>query len=89
MLSKLRLPIRTPVLIISVLTLVLIGTLGSVSASSTPTQQVAQGYIAGIMYLGIDVGGTKTLVATLDDNGVLLESQKFPKELTGLYVLVT
>ena len=47
MLSKLRLPIRTPVLIISVLTLVLIGTLGSVSASSTPTQQVAQGYIAG------------------------------------------
>jgi hypothetical protein len=47
MLSKLRLPIRTPVLIISVLTLVLIGTLGSVSASSASTQQVSQGYIAG------------------------------------------
>jgi predicted NBD/HSP70 family sugar kinase len=30
------------------------------------------------MYLGIDVGGTKTLVATLDDNGVILENQKFP-----------
>lgn len=30
------------------------------------------------MYLGIDVGGTKTLIATLDDNGVILQSQKFP-----------
>lgn len=30
------------------------------------------------MYLGIDVGGTKTLVASLDDNGVITESQKFP-----------
>jgi predicted NBD/HSP70 family sugar kinase len=30
------------------------------------------------MYLGIDVGGTKTLVASLDDSGVILESQKFP-----------
>jgi len=47
MLSKLRLPIQTPILIISVLTLVVIGTLGSASASSTPTQQVDQGYVAG------------------------------------------
>lgn len=30
------------------------------------------------MYLGIDVGGTKTLVAELDDNGVILSSHKFP-----------
>lgn len=30
------------------------------------------------MYLGIDVGGTKTLLAILDDNGVIVESQKFP-----------
>ncbi len=30
------------------------------------------------MYLGIDIGGTKTLVASLDDNGVITESNKFP-----------
>jgi predicted NBD/HSP70 family sugar kinase len=30
------------------------------------------------MYLGIDIGGTKTLVATLDVNGVIQESIKFP-----------
>lgn len=30
------------------------------------------------MYLGVDIGGTKTLVAVLDDNGVILESRKFP-----------
>lgn len=30
------------------------------------------------MYLGIDIGGTKTLVATLDKNGVIQESVKFP-----------
>lgn len=30
------------------------------------------------MYLGIDVGGTKTLVATLDDYGVIQEKAKFP-----------
>ncbi len=30
------------------------------------------------MYLGIDVGGTKTLVASLDDSGVILAQQKFP-----------
>jgi predicted NBD/HSP70 family sugar kinase len=30
------------------------------------------------MYLGIDVGGTKTLVAVLDRNGVIQESAKFP-----------
>lgn len=29
------------------------------------------------MYLGIDIGGTKTLVALLDNNGVIVESQKF------------
>ena len=30
------------------------------------------------MYLGVDVGGTKTIVATLDNNGVILEREKFP-----------
>jgi glucokinase len=30
------------------------------------------------MYIGVDVGGTKTLVAALDDHGVILESRKFP-----------
>jgi len=29
-------------------------------------------------YLGIDIGGTKTLVATLDGHGVILEKVKFP-----------
>ncbi len=32
------------------------------------------------MYLGIDVGGTKTLVATLDDHGVILQRIKFPTD---------
>lgn len=30
------------------------------------------------MYLGIDVGGTKTLVASLTNDGVISESKKFP-----------
>ena len=30
------------------------------------------------MYLGVDVGGTKTLVAALDENGVIVEKVKFP-----------
>lgn len=30
------------------------------------------------MYLGIDIGGTKTLVATLDDNGVIQQRLRFP-----------
>ncbi|HSX46268.1 MAG TPA: ROK family protein, partial [Candidatus Saccharimonadia bacterium] len=30
------------------------------------------------MYLGVDVGGTKTLVAVLSDEGVILEKEKFP-----------
>jgi len=30
------------------------------------------------MYLGIDVGGTKTLVASLDGNGVITEEIRFP-----------
>lgn len=30
------------------------------------------------MYLGIDIGGTKTLVATLDSHGVIKQSAKFP-----------
>jgi glucokinase len=30
------------------------------------------------MYLGIDIGGTKTLLASLDDNGVITEQFKFP-----------
>lgn len=36
------------------------------------------------MYLGIDIGGTKTLIASLDDRGVITESIKFatPKVYT-------
>ena len=30
------------------------------------------------MYLGVDIGGTKTLVASLDDNGVIQEEFRFP-----------
>ncbi len=30
------------------------------------------------MYVGVDVGGTKTLIAALDEHGVILESRKFP-----------
>jgi glucokinase len=30
------------------------------------------------MYLGVDVGGTKTLVACLDEHGAIIESAKFP-----------
>ena len=30
------------------------------------------------MYLGVDIGGTKTLVASLDDSGVIVEKSKFP-----------
>ncbi len=30
------------------------------------------------MYLGVDVGGTKTLVAILDNHGAIQESRKFP-----------
>jgi predicted NBD/HSP70 family sugar kinase len=30
------------------------------------------------MYLGIDVGGTKTLIAALDDNGIITEKHRFP-----------
>jgi predicted NBD/HSP70 family sugar kinase len=30
------------------------------------------------MYLGIDIGGTKTLLASLDNHGVITESLKFP-----------
>lgn len=30
------------------------------------------------MYLGVDVGGTKTLVAVLNDDGVIVEQAKFP-----------
>lgn len=30
------------------------------------------------MYVGIDIGGTKTLVAALDDNGVIVDSRRFP-----------
>jgi len=30
------------------------------------------------MYVGIDVGGTKTLVAALDEHGVITEQSKFP-----------
>jgi glucokinase len=30
------------------------------------------------MYVGVDVGGTKTLLAVLDNNGVIKEKKKFP-----------
>jgi predicted NBD/HSP70 family sugar kinase len=30
------------------------------------------------MYVGIDIGGSKTLIAVLDDNGVVVEELKFP-----------
>ncbi|HEY8999401.1 MAG TPA: ROK family protein [Candidatus Saccharimonadales bacterium] len=30
------------------------------------------------MYIGVDIGGTKTLAACLDDNGVIQERSKFP-----------
>ena len=30
------------------------------------------------MYVGVDVGGTKVLVAVLDDDGVIIERNKFP-----------
>ena len=30
------------------------------------------------MYLGVDIGGTKTLVATLSDDGVIIDSRRFP-----------
>jgi predicted NBD/HSP70 family sugar kinase len=30
------------------------------------------------MYLGVDIGGTKTLVAVLDEHGKIVESKKFP-----------
>ena len=30
------------------------------------------------MYLGIDIGGTKTLIASLNDTGVIQEENKFP-----------
>ncbi len=30
------------------------------------------------MYLGIDIGGTKTLVATLSDGGEIIDSRRFP-----------
>lgn len=30
------------------------------------------------MYIGVDIGGTKTLVGVLDENGVLVEQTKFP-----------
>ncbi|MGH7142301.1 MAG: ROK family protein [Candidatus Saccharimonadales bacterium] len=30
------------------------------------------------MYAGVDIGGTKTLVATLDDTGIVTEKMKFP-----------
>jgi glucokinase len=34
------------------------------------------------MYLGVDIGGTKTLVAVLDNSGVITERSKFPTPKT-------
>jgi predicted NBD/HSP70 family sugar kinase len=38
------------------------------------------------MYVGIDIGGTKTLLSVLDDKGRIIEKQKFPtpKDYSGL-----
>ena len=30
------------------------------------------------MYMGVDIGGTKTFVAALDNNGVIKEQLRFP-----------
>jgi glucokinase len=30
------------------------------------------------MYVGVDIGGSKTLIAVLDDDGVIVEQVKFP-----------
>lgn len=37
------------------------------------------------MYIGVDIGGTKTYVATLDDNGVIVEKIRFatPRDYPG------
>lgn len=35
-------------------------------------------WYTGSMYLGIDIGGTKTLVASLDDKGEITQKVKFP-----------
>lgn len=32
------------------------------------------------MYVGIDIGGTKTLVATLSDDGQIIDSRRFPSD---------
>jgi len=46
---------------------------------SNHRQQAASAcYTKNNMYLGIDIGGTKTLVASLDDQGVIQERVKFP-----------
>ena len=34
------------------------------------------------MYLGVDIGGTKTLVAVLDDDGTITEKARFPTPKT-------
>lgn len=36
------------------------------------------GCYTNTMYLGVDIGGTKTLVAALDDDGVITQRAKFP-----------
>ncbi len=41
------------------------------------------------MYLAIDIGGTKTLVAALDEKGVIIESTKFPTPETYEEFLAT
>jgi predicted NBD/HSP70 family sugar kinase len=48
-----------------------------VSRSSASQALFACAKLKVRMYLGIDVGGTKTLVASLDDNGVIQECCKF------------
>jgi predicted NBD/HSP70 family sugar kinase len=48
-------------------------------------------YTKSIMYLGIDIGGTKTLLACLDDNGVIKETLRFstPQDYDGFSRMLT
>ena len=37
------------------------------------------------MYVGIDIGGTKTLVAVLDERGVILEEKRFETDRLDVF----
>lgn len=51
---------------------------GTYQNPASPRDSFENDCYTTIMYLGIDVGGTKTLVATLDDDGVITDQAKFP-----------